>query len=373
MAPWLIGLIHLSMPTAAPTDDKTIALHQVARFKFVPWMARMLGGDTIPRDEGAELPIGEFEALTDETVVAIQEISNQSCWKFLLQDCGWRKLDAVKFNDEDSHSIRRLWDESASLPELTFSTGTPDLLLTVFNGTRRGKSIARIAMPDCLASNGDLVIHHLLFRKLHSNPKSLGLDYDHQWLPWYSNPLNALYDPKAYGGNDRVSVRWDRLFDEDMVPFVPWVFSYLIEHWSVSSTPFFHEGLDKQLNWLRGITFLLNGWLEQCHAAGRIDCANSLVDLLAYFEASREADLHKFEEYNEGESIKLRQQRAADWVDFLELGEKLEKASCQGFDIHPVERTGAQKCFLAKWEASDFRHTLTGLRELSQALRPSFN
>ena len=357
-------------------DAETTENHRIARFGFVPWMARFLGGGAT-RQKAPELVVGDANALTDETVQAIQDISNLACWRFLVRECGWRKLTAISELDSAQYSVRRILDEGVvALPNLTFTTATVDLLITIFNATGPAQSIKKIDMPDCLSSNGDLILHHLIFRRLMMEPKSFGVSPDHRWLQWYPNPLNAILDPMGYSGDYPVKVQWQQLFTDQFKPFLPWIGEHLYQQVQ-SRMPMLweEERLRDSLDWLQTVTSLTGRWLEHVGSMDRPDLQCCVFDLLIQHSDMAPEMLARFEVMHkrEGETIRSRQVHGEQWNAFVELIDIFATTAQDCLAVHPVERTAAEQCFLARWEDAGLEHHIVKLRDLSRTLRPSFN
>ncbi len=352
-------------------DTATTSLHRTARFGFVPWLARMLDGGPL-RGETPELPVGDEKALTDETVAAISDIANRASWRFLARTCGWRRLDAVSPGNPDAHSIRRLWDDRAALPSLEFSTATPALLLTVFNATRKGGKIGEATLPDCTRHNGDLIIHHLVFRRLCEAPQSLGLDPNFLWPAWYANPLNALFHVTSYGFSVTEATRWDAVTAPGIAAYFPWIGLQLIQNTRQKDVLSWTSG-KKNIQRLRAMTLLLTDLALEAERAGRIDLLGFLLRHFAEVLKASEQDFAAFERATNGFTQRERQEMAQPWADYLSFVEPLSRTSRECSEIHPIERTGPQNCFLAQWEAANFTETVECLRDFRQRVRPTFS
>lgn len=352
-------------------DQKTTKHHRTARFTFVPWMVRLFNDGPV-RSDSPRLPIGDAEALTDETVVAIQEVATQVCWQFLTKECGWKKIEALDPGNPETHAKRRLW-KNRSIPVLEFSTATPNLLITIFNETRKDGDMAAIQMPDCSKLNGDFLIHHLVFRRISTTPQAFGLNESFHPEQWLANPLNALYDPLNYRNFDASKTRWNRLCDSDLAPFVPWLGDRQVGKWQEDSLNFRSAGFEPRLRWLEAMTFLLTDWGLEAEKAQRIDLAGFMLDLMVSHLKWSEKNFAEFEQSTRDLPLGERQSLAVLWTDFISLVDPLEASARKCLDIHPIERTGAQKCFLARWEELGFSEMIEQLRAVSQLLRPSIS
>lgn len=353
-------------------DALITTCHRTARFDLVPWLARLFGDGSI-RGDSPSLPLGDETALTDETVDALKSMVNLAAWRFLARECGWRRIHAVSSRDSETISKRRLWEEAGSRVQLTFSTATPDLLISVFNGTRREGQLSGDIQTVEPETNGDLLIHHLVFRRLHDTPLAFGLAADADLACWLRNPLNALYAPLRYRRANPEDTDWERLCRVDMALWMPWIGLRMSQIWSGREETTWGSGIDEGLQWLEAITFLLGDWGRACEKNLRLDGYLGALDYLVRHEAGSETRRIEFERENESSPLRERQERAIRWVDFLSLTQPLEESANRFAGIHPIERSGVEKAFLSLWEEMNLPEVVKSLENLSQSLRPSFN
>ncbi|MEM7385572.1 MAG: hypothetical protein AAF514_11565 [Verrucomicrobiota bacterium] len=360
------------MATASPSP-RTTQNHRNARFSLVPWLVRLMDGGPLS-GRSDPLPIDDEQALTDETIVAIQEIANRGCWRFLARECGWRRLDAPLPRNAGSQSSRRLWEGAAALPALTFSTATVNLILTVFNASRRKTDEAGVVGPtgdQTIRTNGDLILHHLIFRRLNEQPgfKSL-LSVQKDWL---INPLNAFHQILPYRKGEAALTRWERLTDPDLAPYVPWIGHQRALRWARETENLWEIGLESRLQWLEALTERLTQWATQTEKVERPDLLAFGMPLFKSVQQQRSIALRDFERLTATLSLRERQRYGERWVAFLDLVEPLDRFATGCLDTHPIERSGAEKAFLARWQAMDFKEVVEQIRNLSQEVRPSFS
>lgn len=353
-------------------DERVTRCHRTARFDLVPWLARLFGDGSV-RGDSPSLPIGDESALTDETVAALQSMVNLASWKFLARECGWRKLHAVSPSVPESISKRRLWEEASTDVQLTFSTATPDFLISVFNRTRRQEKQGDDNWAGCPATDGDLLVHHLVFRRLHDTPLAFGLEVDADQASWLRNPLNALYDPLRYRKAGPEVTDWERLCRADVAMWMPWIGLRMSQIWAGREQSAWACGIDEGLQWLEAMTFLLGDWGRACEKGQRMDGYLGALDYLVRHEAESESKRIEFERENESSSLRDRQARAVRWIDFLSLTQPLEESAQRFAAVHPIERSGVEKAFLSLWEEMGLNGVVGSLEVLSQSLRPSFN
>lgn len=353
-------------------DERVTRCHRTARFDLVPWLARLFGDGSV-RGDSPSLPIGDETALTDETVAALQSMVNLASWRFLARECGWRRIHAVNPGNPESISKRRLWEEASADVQLTFSTATPDFLISVFNGTRKEGDLSGDDQATGPVTNGDLLVHHLVFRRIHDTSLAFGLGGDADLASWLRNPLNALYDPLRYRKVNPEDTDWERLCRADIAMWMPWIGLRMSQIWAGREKSSWACGIDGGLRWLEAITFLLGDWGRACEKSLRLDGYLGALDYLVRHEAGSELKRTEFERENESCSLRERQERAVRWVDFLSLTQPLEESANRFAGVHPIERSGAERAFLSLWEEMRLPEVVKSLGNLSQSLRPSFN
>jgi len=362
--------------TAPAFSDQETAWHRTARFSLVPWVARLLGNGPL-RGESKLLPWDTPEGLTDETVGALREMMNRAAWQFLARECGWRQRHAVDVSTrggERSFRKRRLWDTAAdeTLPPLRFTSEAIDLLVSAYNHTREGVRVEIIEPPSCLSANGDLLLHHLVFRRLTEAGPGLGIPREFGWNRFYENPLNALFHVVSFDESDRPATHWQRLLEPDLAPFFPWIGSRIAESWRlrISREPW--KTPSEAGSWF-GNAALLNGELI-VELEERPDLLLFLFEVLAAQAETAEADREQFE--HACESLHHHRKRSAlavPWFDFLKTTDALESIHRDGIGLHPIERSGPEKCFLATWEEMTFSATADRLTNLRQRVRPTLS
>lgn len=353
-------------------DPETTNHHRTARLVLVPWLVRFFNDGPI-KGSSPSLPLGNPGALTDETVLAVQHIINRACWKFLAGECGWRKRTAVFPGNRDTHSIRRLWQQGQSAPELTFSESSIELLITIFNATRKESAPPFLPIQQCLGTNGDLLVQHLVYQRLRRTPKVFETGDWTAAPSWLCNPLNALASPDLYRDYEAPRIHWHRLFDADLSPFIPWLGANQAILWHRKETSFQEGDLEEKLEWFEALTNLITEFMATAMDAERIDLTTFLLEWFALHAKQKDTNLIQFQRFTENRSLRERQNLASRWVHLLELITPLEHAAREATTTHPVERSNCQNAFLAAWEDLPFDKTAATLRELIQNLRPSIN
>jgi len=92
------------------------ASHELAQFRWVPFVARLLNGSAPRGGEGPELTVQPAH-IHREAVNAIHEIVSRATWRYLARECGWRQR-RVRLADDRS-AVIRLWQQPT--PPLRFT------------------------------------------------------------------------------------------------------------------------------------------------------------------------------------------------------------------------------------------------------------
>lgn len=335
---------------------QTTRHHRAARFALVPFIARLLTHGPL-RGDSPPLPRDDPSALTSEAVDAIKQLLNRGAWRFLSETCGWTKVRGS-----------RLWQQPA--PALTFSKQSIDLLLAIYNFTRSGGSreIAAAELPDCLGTNGDLLLHHLVFRRLRRSSLESGIGSNYIWTAWAKNPLNCAWQPALASA----SSDWQRLTADDIAPFLPWI----SEDWRANSRT---ASADRWFNpasleeWCHAHSRVYRNLISTFDAAGRIDLTGFLLNEFQTNARFAEDDLAQFDRLTQGASIGERRRIARPWAEYLEIPTLLQQLYQTAYATHPIDRDQPQTEFMAHFHKVEFDNVLDILGNLRQELRPTLS
>ena len=357
-------------------SDQETAWHRTARFSLVPWVARLLGNGPL-RGDSKLLPRDNPEGLTEETVAALREMMNRATWRFLARECGWRQRHAVDApagrGGERGFRKRRLWETAAheKLPPLRFTAEAVDLLVSVYNRTREGERVESIEPPSCLAANGDLLLHHLVFRRLTEAGPTLGVPPEFGWPRFFENPLNALFHVISFDQPDRPATNWERLLEPDLAPWFPWIGCRIADTWQLRLARDPWKAPVEAGSWFGNLA-RLNGELI-AELEERPDLLLFLLDVFTAQAETAEPNREQFERACESFSHRERSALAVPWFDFLKTADTLEAIHQETIGLHPVERSGPEKCFLAAWEEMTFPVTADRLKKLRRQVRPTIS
>lgn len=335
--------------------------HQLASFTFLPWVGRMLGHGPL-LGESKPLPVGTPHALTAESVEGINQIARRATWQYLARECGWLRLTVPS-----SAHPKRLWE--AELPPITFSDWTVTILLQVFNSTRSQNNFNASLLDFGGSTNGDLLIHHLIFRRLVEAPPLLGAARNYPFEFWYDNPLNRGFHFLNCLNRPAHKV-WGRLQEGEMLPFLPWI----IQEWTRSWMHSFRLRWDEDpSHWHRAHTQICTELIEVAESLGR---PHLLAGLLSFFhQAAQQADADRelFEAWVVGRPHSERNERTEPWASHLGIAERLQRIYQEFTQLHPVERQEPQKLLMALYQNLDFDQSVTRLFTLRDAIRPAIS
>ena len=341
------------------------ALQRVARFVWVPFVARLLLEGRLARTPHPTLPVDEPEALTSDTVADAGEIIRRAVWAYLVRHGGWRR---TRFVDPraDRAGEGRLW-QAPHLQPPAFSPDSIRMLLLLFNATRQPPSRQAadetpvagspvqpaIELPLDLTKSGDVLLHHVVFRRLLQITP-----HPHDWAEGFAaNPLNLLSDPQLFDVEPAAArERLARVLDDDLHPFLPWLAHDWIRGWADLDPGRQHR-----------IWTTLTRLLVQ---AERIDL---LVPWIAFWARLDPDAVHRDFERELGGDIRLeeRSARARPWVELLELGTELHEIAGGVRALHPIDREAVHQLFLTACGEYDLDRAAARIERLIQRLRPT--
>ncbi len=360
------------------------ALQRVARFVWVPFVARLLLEGHLASGPHSELPPDEPEALTSDTVADVREIIRRAVWAYLVRHGGWRR---TRFVDPraDRAGEGRLW-QAPHLEPPAFSSDSIRLLLLLFNATRRppaqtGKAITPITgprlqpeddLPLDLSKSGDVLLHHIVFRRLcEAIPGVQQRAYlKDDWTARFAiNPLNLLSHPRHFDVEPAAArERLARLLEDDLHPFLPWLARDWVGEWSPGEPGdlLIGDGLP-----VRRQQRIWKTWTRLLVRAERHDL---LVPWIAFWaRLDPDAELQDFEGLIRGGDYRLEDRAALahPWVELLELGTGLHEVAGRVRALHPIDREAGHQLFLTACSEYDFDDAGARIERLIQGLRPT--
>ncbi len=363
-------------------------LQRIARFVWAPFVARLLMEGRLTRGPYPVLPVDDPGALTSDTVADVREIVRRGVWAYLVRQGGWRR---TRFVDpaRDRVSEGRLW-EAPHLQPPAFSPGSIQLLLLLFNATRSpprkapGRGMAAtpahgrrlelaIDLPLDLSKSGDVLLHHVVFRRLvavypHGGP----------WTRRFAaNPLNLLTHAHLFevetsrlppSGGTAVRESLARLLDDDFHPFLPWLAHDWVREWSRFEPERLRTRDSLRVSCQRQGR-IWETWMHLLLEAERYDILVPLVAFWARLDPF--SALRGFERLAGDCRLEQRTELARPWVELLELGSRLHQTAEEVRGLHPVDRQAVHQLFLTACGEHDFDGAATRIDRLVQGLRPS--
>lgn len=349
--------------TVAFTEEET-AWHKTAQFGWAPFVARLLSYGPF-RGKSEELP-HDVRALNSESIDAVKEIMNRAVWRFLARECGWRQRRICEGPDLQLKDAR-LWNQQT--PELRFTHESIELLLSIYNATRGTNKIEKAKIRGCLEANGDVILHHLIFRRLYYYPKLANISENYRWNQWTKqNPLNAICDFAEIESAE--DIKWERILEPDLINYSPWIITYSTQCWQRTQLRDWGASHSKLKRGFENLKTILEKYIDSSIQIGRYDLTVPIISAFKQFLKEPNVDLMCFQDITKRLSMNERRKTGKSWSDFLDLTDKLEMIQQNALDLHPVERGGPEKLYLSAWEELDFSAVLTTAKELQQKLTP---
>lgn len=333
--------------------------HLRSRFELVPFVARLLSAGPL-RGEGAPLPGGVGHGFTEEAVSALGEIAKRAAWGFLCREIGWSRRRVLKESSECSETIR-LWEQGGREP-LRFTAATIDLLLTIHAATRGSKRIADFDFPAGPA-NGDLLIHHLVLRRLQREPALGGMDNAHRFREWTGNPLNSLWLFE-----DLASEGLPRLLEPDVSCWLPWILPAFSERWSDQLAGC--SGPEDLANLAGVLASRLNELIDGIEQQRRLDLLGGLLPFFQSLGKSCEGEEERLRSLVRELPMQGRRVALGHWDALLTIGQRIESLRTASAAVHPLERSASLAVFLEHCEAMDFGRVAATLAASSRRLLP---
>lgn len=350
---------------------------------FLPFCRTLLSGQRPPAPPD-RLPLRKPDALTAEVVSGIADMANKTVTRWLFRELGWRQRAIIDPEDDEETLTARLWEPAAwGGLRLRFTDEAVDVLLGLWNlhadptqkriterlsGTQRRKlgrlwdnqatrdkmlASHRAKWHDAdlgalrrlsLSANGDLLLSHIAERSFVRAGAELS--------GGTGNPLSQL----AWGHLHHTDLdRIDRLFDDDLLPLMPWISAAWPDGWrqrwgwSVRTPELAQQTFTAQAaRWGR--------WVSRAVAAGRGDLLVPFIE--GYVDQlRRQADSQRgLESRLEGTRHADRQALWDAWADALEPLLQINRAWKQAHGRHPVDREAADKLLLAGAAEWDLPH-----------------
>lgn len=340
--------------TESPCSPEQLDSRETVTFDFVPFVVRLFSEG--PLRGGTPAVMDDPNGHTAESMHRLREIWKRAAWRFLARDCGWRALPG------------RIWE--TQVPPLRFTADSMKLCLALYGASRTGSDWKTTVIPACQEATGDLILHHLAFRRLRQNPLIAGLPSSYDWSAWNTNPLNTAADP-LIAPAPLPPEAWDLLTAEPFAPLLPWILSAWTLRWdrtdSDESEP---PRPDSWRRWQAARRRVVDGIMDAFGRAARPQHYLPFLEWFARMAPGLPRMLQKFEDATRSMPLAQRPAACADWHHMLGHALTLQSLAEEFTAIHPADREPCHRTYLAAVHSSGFAEALPAIRSARQALRP---
>lgn len=367
---------------------------EIAARHFLPFCRSLLLGAALPSGS-ARLPLRTPEALTAEVITALEDMINKAVMGWLIRGVGWRALSVP---DEDEVLTARIWDEDVwgSL-RLTFTARSVDVLLLAWNllvqssssppahsDNRRWKRMStsqraawkKAALQRVAASHrkvnreqitalsvkhsGDLLLHHLVFRRLYRRQAVLP-------SLWMHNPLNLMafhthggqHTPESCSG-------FAGLLRGPLAPLMPWISAEWPDLWKALPEAASLEDLSR-MHHNQAVVF--TAWIQACEESDQPHLLVPLIQHYHHLMQRLEGDRAQLAQLTSRRPLSIRQPAARQWAAALMPLSTIHAHHQDALRTHPIDREGSQRILLS--EAA--RLKLPALHTTTQAAALALN
>lgn len=353
-----------------------------AAFRLLPFAVDVFGRQTLRLKRAEFLPVRHPKSLTLEVVEALEHVIQRGVLAFLCrQGGGWRQRARVVPGREDPQRDVRLIDPKIWKDQglkLSFSAQSIDALIIAYNTvcetagqqlpagahrTKKDKYPKSIKMD--FATNGDILVHHILWMKLLEAPFEPNKAYTEYFQ---KNPLTMLArgDTKTSSASKVIA----RLLEPDMEPLMPWFGPHLVKCWKSEESSCwskleqidrFHVGMGSY-----GAEFLRIAREEE-----RRDLLLPFVSLFkALFLSPKSEDQWEsdFQRLVHGKKISERDEYRRRWAKHVRLGWTLHEEYGEARSVHPIDREAADQIYMESIEADPYEETAWRARAFANQL-----
>ena len=369
----------MSKSTKKTTTKDAPTHHETATYRFLPFTVDVFSRRELRLKRSALMPVGRGEDLTQEVVQALEQVVSRGTLAFLCRQGGWRSLSWARPGREEPHRDTRLIDRRVwGGLQLMYGDESLDALLMAYNavcqqggqtpppGPRKGRRRGAYPMSKAMRfeSNGDLLVHHILWSKLASAPFTVDAKY---WTFFKNNALTKVARLDAEHEPEKALAR---LLEPDFEPILPWLGTHLMRCWLRQI-----EGRGDRLeNFNRvnqGMVTYFEGLLEVSRTQGRRDL---LVPVLEFFRAHFAKEdiehdwLRTFNRLTRDFRFADRDEYRRLWGRAMRMGWTLFEEYGSARAIHPVDRESPDRVYMEAFERHDFEEQAHRARALSNQL-----
>jgi hypothetical protein len=347
----------------ADSGKKPVRTQETAIYGFLPFLGQLFGWLPVQRRAGTPLPVGVPEALTLEVVEAVREVLGRGTLSFLTRRCGgWHAMSlAVAGQEAPLRGVRlfdrQLWGKGKL--QLKFTDVSVDALLTAYNASCQpvqASTVKQKGKPRVvkLATNGDVMIHHIAFARLWESQLFLrkGLEDTEFWQYFIVNPLTRM----AMARPEDAQAGLERLWGPDMLGVWPWLEAYVRGSWHQELQTRW-EDLDRFNTLNQGLSAWTRGMLAWAKQHNRRDL---LVGLLRFYaehlnKPGEEEGWHReFDRLARNLRFADRDAYRRAWAGWVEVGWLLHQEYQDARAIHPLDRESPDRVFMESYERLDY-------------------
>lgn len=396
--------LDLDLLGETPPPQEDLHPHLVSNFQIVPFAVQLFQGTPLGMGH-QHIALDSPDLLTQEAVEALAEIAKQATLQFLCRRGGWQQ-QPFTLPHEENPQRGRLWDQRVwSDLHLAFTSDSINLLLAIFNLTRRfpkqnpppikaakkterkkektpyerfvvrhqkhKEDSVRWLKQYTPKSNGDLLLHHLIFRQLYAR---------HQFEryvpvePFANNPLNVMTHFALFAPHEEEEQPFERLLEPDFRPLLPWLTSEWVVQWLLLEPRRWDTDLEgfNRFNLRQRCVF--TAW---CALADDEEHWDLLLPLVDYYHklldkrGPKKQWLSTFQAMIQGLRIVERQAHSALWAGTFLPAREIKRAYDQARILHPIDREAPQRLFMDEVQRLVFDEDLHALEDLIEELLPT--
>ncbi len=359
-------------------------LQEIAAFRFLPFGVDVFQGSPLRLMRAKHLPLNRPEAMTLEIVEAMAGVIKQGTLAFLARQGGWQKRAVADPGRDDPKQGQRgighdQWRGVGR--KLHFSARSINATILAYNAVCTSSGIASPAkrlktstrkndyaptMPLSFKHNGDLLAHHIIWRRLRD------ANFQVQEMTWHNfgtNPFTQLVrlDTRKKTGENILS----RMFADDMAPSWPWLTEYIAESWLLELTTRW-DSLERFDRLNRGLADLGEALFEKAVAEERRDLLIVLVEFFRQHldqEGYEKARLDAFDRIARNLKLSERDEYRRTWARHVTLCWRLKLEYDEARRIHPIDRDSSDKVFMEAVERAPFGDIAQRAHMFSNTLR----
>lgn len=309
-----------------------------------------------PRGCSALIPLQQPAALNAETVAALQDMSGKTVTRCLLRALGWRSRDIIDPDNDEAMRQVSMWEPVRwGDLQLRCSTASVNILISIWNliaqpgrpasstpppsAPWRPKAVERMAQL-LMTHNGGLFLCHSVAWACHRRPDTV--------RSWLRDPIAQMAWPDLARGAPLQSAR---LFEADILPLLPRIAGAWPATWRQC-----HQRSQRSVSTaINAFSTQAARWVVWCRARRpdlRLPLAQGYADQLRRFDTTHRTLSKMVCTVRHTE----RKMRWDGWADPIEVIQRSHGTWKQAHALHPVDRSAADKIFLAGAAGCNLSH-----------------